>query len=80
MTSPNLALIIKLVEYVSDKSNVLDFYIPEVKIERNDDIAIRDKILSITPAERKKLKINKSTLWYRQKKIKEERKVKIYGK
>ena len=48
--------------YVSDKSNVIEFYIPDVKIDRNDDIAVRDKILSITPAERKKLKINKSTL------------------
>ncbi len=65
-------------DYVSDKSNVLEFYIPEVKIDRTDDIAVRDKILSITPAERKRLNINKSTLWYRQKAIKEGRKVKIY--
>jgi CRISPR-associated protein Cas1 len=68
----------KLADYVSDKSNVLEFYIPEVKIDRNDDIAVRDKILSITPAERKRLKLNKSTLWYRQKAIKEGKRIKFY--
>ena len=70
----------KLADYVSDKSNILEFYIPEVKIDRNDDIAVRDKILNITPAERKRLKINKSTLWYRQKAIKEGKRIKLYGK
>ena len=70
----------KLADYVSNKSNVLEFYIPEVKIDRNDDIEVRDKILSITPAERKRLKINKSTLWYRQKAIKDGKKIKIYTK
>ena len=70
----------KLADYVSDKSNVLEFYIPEVKIDRNDDIAVRDEILSITPAERKRLGINKSILWYRQKKIKERKIIKIYTK
>ena len=68
----------KPADYVSNKSNFLEFYIPEVKIDRNDDIAVRNKILSITSAERKKLKTNKSTLWYRQKAIKHGKKVKIY--
>ena len=70
----------KPADYVSDKSNVLEFYIPEVKIDRNDDIAVRDKILSITPAERKRLNINKSTLWYMQKAIKDRKRIKIYTK
>ena len=68
----------KLADHVSDRSNVLEFYIPEVKIDRNDDIAVRDKILSITPAERKKLKINKSTLWYQKKRITEGKRIKFY--
>jgi len=34
--------------------------------------------MSITPEERKRLKINKSTLWYRQKAIKEGKTIKIY--
>ncbi len=52
----------KPADYLSNKSNVLEFYIPEVKIDRNDDLVVRNKILSITPAEIKRLKINKSTL------------------
>ena len=51
-----------------------------MKIDRNDDIEVRDKILSITPAERKRLNINKSTLWYRQKAIKEGKRIKLYEK
>ena len=69
----------KLSDYVLGKSNILNFYVPEVNIDRNDDIEVRDRILSITPAERKRFGINKSTLWYQQKAIKEGRKIKLYG-
>ena len=37
------------------------------------------KIMSINPEKRKELKINKSTLWYQQKKIKEGKSIKIYS-
>jgi len=36
--------------------------------------------MSIDPDKRKDLKINKSTLWYQQKKIKEGKSIKIYKK
>jgi len=36
--------------------------------------------MSIDPDKRKELKINKSTLWYQQKKIKEGKSIKIYSK
>jgi len=36
--------------------------------------------MSIDPEKRKELKINKSTLWYQQKKIKEGKTIKIYNK
>jgi CRISPR-associated protein Cas1 len=36
--------------------------------------------MSIDPKKRKELKINKSTLWYQQKKIKEGKSIKIYNK
>jgi len=49
-------------------------------IERNDDNKMRDKIMSIDTEKRKELKINKSTLWYQQKKIKEGKSIKIYNK
>jgi len=54
--------------------------IPDIEIKRNDNSQIRDKIMSIDPDKRKELKINKSTLWYQQKKIKEGKTIKIYRK
>ena len=39
-----------------------------------------DKIMSIDPEKRKELRTNESTLWYRQKKIKEGKVIKIYNK
>jgi len=58
----------------------LEFSIPNIAIKRNDNSQIRDKIMSIDPEKRKKLKINKSTLWYQQKKIKEGKTLKVYNK
>ena len=36
--------------------------------------------MSIDPEKGKELKINKSTLWYQQKKIKEGKTIKVYSK
>ncbi|MGP6238862.1 hypothetical protein ACNF40_00390 [Cuniculiplasma sp. SKW4] len=36
--------------------------------------------MAIDPDKRKDLKINKSTLWYEQKKIKEGKNIKVYRK
>jgi len=36
--------------------------------------------MSINPEKRKELKINKSTLWYQQKKIKEGKTIRVYNK
>ena len=67
-------------KYLSEKSKNFEFFMPEINIKRNDSINLRKKIESIEPEERKKLKINKSTLWYQQKKIKEGKPVKLYKK
>ena len=63
-----------------DRSNKLQFNVPEFKIKREDNTDIRNKVLSLTPKDRKRLGINKSTLWYMQKRIKEGKKIKVYGK
>jgi CRISPR-associated protein Cas1 len=70
----------ELSRYVSGKIKTLEFRIPDIEISRNDTIYIRNKIMSIDPEKRKELKINKSTLWYQQKKIKEGETIKIYNK
>jgi hypothetical protein len=59
-----------LSRYISGKVKELEFKIPDIEISRNDDIEIRNKIMSIDHETRKDLKINKSLLWYHQKKIK----------
>ena len=69
-----------LSNYISGKSKVSDFNIPEMSIERVDNKGIRSKIVSIDPQKRKELGINKSTLWYQQKKIKEGKEIKVYSK
>ena len=69
-----------LSNYISGKSKVLDFNIPEMRIERVDNKEVRSRIMSIDPQKRKELGINKSTLWYQQKKIKEGKEIKPYKK
>ena len=70
----------ELNRYITRNSKSLEFSIPDIAIKRNDNSEIRDKIMSIDPEKRKELKINKSTLWYQQKKIKEAKTIKIYNK
>jgi len=50
--------------YIIGNSKQFEFSIPDIKIKRNDNSQVRDKIMSIDPERRKELKMNKSTLWY----------------
>ena len=58
----------------------LQFDVPEVKAKRKDNAEIRSKVSSLTPEDRKRLGINKSTLEHIQKHIKEGERIKIYAK
>jgi hypothetical protein len=51
-----------------------------MKIERIDNLELREKILNMTAEERSKLGINKSTLWHIKKNLSEGKTPKIYGK
>ena len=46
-----------------------------MNMNRNDNLELRDKILNMTSDERKKLGINKSTLWYIKKNLSERKKL-----
>ena len=70
----------ELSRYISGTAKTLEFKIPDILISRNDTIDVQNKIMSIDPKKRKALKINKSTLWYQQKKIKEGKTIKMYNK
>ena len=58
----------------------MEFDILKVELSRNDNTEARDNIMFITPKERKRLGINKSTLWHQQKTIKEGKKIRLYGR
>jgi len=68
----------ELSRYITGNSKQLEFSIPDILIKRNDNSQVRDKIMSINPEKRKESKINKSTLWYQQRKIKEGETIKVY--
>jgi len=70
----------QLANFIVDKKKEFEFVIPIMKLNRRDNLELRDKILSMTPDERKKLGINKSTLWYIQKNLSEGKATKIYEK
>ena len=59
----------QLANFIADKKKEFDFDTPKIKLNRNDNVELREKILNMTPEERKELGINKSTLWYIQKNL-----------
>lgn len=70
----------QLANFIIGKKTEFDFVIPKIKLSRNDDLELREKILNMTPDERKKLRINKSTLWHIKKNLSEGKTPKIYKK
>ena len=70
----------QLANFIVDKKKEFDFVIPKMKLDRNDNLELREKILNITSEERKKLGINKSTLWYIKKNLTEGKTPKIHEK
>ena len=70
----------QLSNFIVGKKKEFDFVIPKMKLNRNDNLKLREKILSMTPDDRKKLGINKSTLWYMKKNLSEGKTPEIYEK
>ena len=70
----------QLANFIVKKKKEFDFVIPKMKLSRNDNLELREKILNMTADERKELGINKSTLWYIQRNLSEGKTPKIYKK
>ena len=70
----------QLANFVSEKVKTLEFSIPEPRMLRDDSLEMREQILSITPEERKRLGINKSTLWYQKRNLRNGKSIRIYNK
>lgn len=69
-----------LAGFIQNKQDKLKLNIPSIKINRNDNIGIRDTLLNMTPEERRQLGINRNTLWYIKKNLRDGKKVKVYDK
>lgn len=70
----------QLANFISDRKKNIEFVIPKMEINRDDTMLLKQKLLSMTPEQRKNLGINKSTLWYIKKNLQSKDKVKIYDK
>ena len=70
----------QLGNFIVDKKKEFDFVIPKINLDRNDNLELRNRILNMSVDERKRSGINKSTLWYIKKNLKERNTTKIYEK
>ena len=70
----------QLANFILEKKEQFDFVIPEMNLNRNNNLELREKILNITSEEMKGLGINKSTLWHIKKNLNEGKTFKIYEK
>ena len=70
----------QLANFIVDKKKEFNFDIPKIKLNRNNNVELREKILNITENDRKRLGINKSTLWYVKKNLQSKSKMNIYSK
>ena len=70
----------QLSNFIVEKKKEFDFVIPKIKLNRNDNLELRGKILKMTTEERRQLGINKSTLWYIKKNLSDGKTTKLYEK
>jgi len=68
-----------LANYIEGKTSTFTLNIPDLELNRVEDVDLRSRIMGMTIAERKELGIRRNTLWYMQKNIR-ERRIKIYPK
>jgi len=70
----------QLSNFIIKKKKEFDFSIPKLKLNRNDNVELRRKILNMGTDERKQLGISKSTLWHIKKNLLEGKFSKVSGK
>ena len=70
----------ELANYILSRRNELDFGEPKQILDRTDIGAVRNRILSMTSTEAKRLGIRKNTLWYLKRRCRVGRHMSIYSK
>lgn len=69
-----------LVNFILEKSSRVEFNIPRIQIQRDDDVALRERILNMSIEERKRLGISKTTLWHQKKNLMGGKRIRVYDK
>jgi CRISPR-associated protein Cas1 len=69
----------ELAGYILSKRNELDFSHPCPILSRDDSETFRNRILSLSVAEARKLGIRKNTLWYMQQRARTRKRMRIYN-
>jgi CRISPR-associated protein Cas1 len=70
----------ELARYILGKNNKIDFKKQYAEFNSIDSKELREKILSLTISEARKIGINKNTLWHMQKRIKTKKSLRVYSK
>lgn len=70
----------QLANFISEKKKEIVFDVPYMQIKRIDTATLKEKILALTPDQRRRLGINKSTLWYIKRNLDDGKSIKLYGK
>ena len=59
----------QLSNFIVEKKKEFNFVIPKIRMNRRDTLELRERILNMTAEERKRIGINKSTLWHIKKNL-----------
>jgi CRISP-associated protein Cas1 len=70
----------QVADFITGKKKDMEIAIPALKIQRAASLELQQRILSMSISERKKLGINKSTLWYQRKHLTEGKSIRLYNK
>jgi len=70
----------QLANFIVDKKQEFEFNIPKTYLNNDVTSSLTEKIIKITPQQRKQLNINKSTIHYLKNNLKHRKKIKIYSK
>jgi CRISPR-associated protein Cas1 len=69
-----------LANHIEGKTSTFNLNIPDLELNRIDDVDLRSRIMGMTIEERKRLGIRRNTLFYMKKNIAEGKRIKVYKK
>lgn len=70
----------ELTRYILERTDTLDLGNPKPEFDTEDSRLVREKILSLTSTQARKLGIGKSTLWYLQRRLQSSKTLLTYEK